>query len=816
MLRRACLLLLAGTFATGCGRSSLLPPSCVLQVPPTFDVGAVPYRGHITTNVLLVNAGSDQCTVSGLALAPGGDSGFTFDGPNSATIDVDNSLAVPILFRALDDAPPPVRTATLQLASNDPSAPQASVLLTAEIGDHCILSVAPTALDFGTVAVGASNTLSVTLTSSGSAACNVTAGIVGDPSFTLPAPSLSVAPGGTAQLAVAFAPHDDGPPPMRQGTLEIDSDDPDHPRTTVALTGAVAPHCTLTVMPASVDFGQVTIGTTATRSVMLGNTGDAACTVDNFAIAAGSDPAFALASAPGPITLAPGANATVAVRFSPMDDMPPLTRTGTLDFTSNDPLQANVQVPLTAQIYSDCVLTITPNPVDFGHVALGTTATRSATLTNKGTTRCTIGDIAIDAKSDPEFLLASGQPTQLVIQPGASATIPIEFAANDVHPPHAKQGWLDFTSDDMSQPTVMVPLDAYIDIGCDLTITPTALHFGLVILNTMTSAPVVLGNDGSAPCSVSGVALTPTTDPDFSLTAGQAKSFVVAPGAQVSITIDFTAADSAPPHLKTGMLVFATGNTRMPNAMVPLDAYVSTKCIEASQWIYTVDQNAVLARFDPKTLTFTNLTTLNCPSSSYPNSLAVDQDAIAWIGYFDGTLYRVDVQNPTCTATTFQVGQDGIINFGMGFVFFPSTGQDVLYIAGGPNTTTSPTTLATVSFPGLTVSPVGQFAGGQAELTGTGDGTLWGFVPEGLTSSGYSTLYQIDPTNASILQSFTYPTMHGMSNWAMKFWGGQFWIFLNTALYKVDRNNPASYTTAIANTGRMIVGAGVSTCAPLH
>jgi hypothetical protein len=50
----------------------------------------------------------------------------------------------------------------------------------------------------------------------------------------------------------------------------------------------------------------------------------------------------------------------------------------------------------------------------------------------------------------------------------------------------------------------------------------------------------------------------------------------------------------------------------------------------------------------------------------------------------------------------------------------------------------------------------------------------------------------------------------------MKFWGGAFWIFLDQTVYRVDRGVPDAIMTAIPNTGRTIVGASVSSCAPLH
>jgi hypothetical protein len=59
----------------------------------------------------------------------------------------------------------------------------------------------------------------------------------------------------------------------------------------------------------------------------------------------------------------------------------------------------------------------------------------------------------------------------------------------------------------------------------------------------------------------------------------------------------------------------------------------------------------------------------------------------------------------------------------------------------------------------------------------------------------------------------------------MKFWGGSFWIFVNNdedgldsigSVYEVPRDTPGTIRTVVAYTGgRHIVGAGVSTCAPI-
>jgi hypothetical protein len=57
-------------------------------------------------------------------------------------------------------------------------------------------------------------------------------------------------------------------------------------------------------------------------------------------------------------------------------------------------------------------------------------------------------------------------------------------------------------------------------------------------------------------------------------------------------------------------------------------------------------------------------------------------------------------------------------------------------------------------------------------------------------------------------------------DWAFAFWGGDFWIFLqrmteaNTTVYQIGGTD-GSMKGSTPAPGRSIVGAGVSTCAPV-
>jgi hypothetical protein len=96
------------------------------------------------------------------------------------------------------------------------------------------------------------------------------------------------------------------------------------------------------------------------------------------------------------------------------------------------------------------------------------------------------------------------------------------------------------------------------------------------------------------------------------------------------------------------------------------------------------------------------------------------------------------------------------------------------------------------------------------ELTGTGAGELYGYCPTGMGSH----LIQIDPATAKVLSS--HPFSFGIgSAYAFAFWGGDFWIFHGDGTSTITKYDPLTKTESTAGTAPiLIVGAGVSTCAP--
>jgi hypothetical protein len=257
----------------------------------------------------------------------------------------------------------------------------------------------------------------------------------------------------------------------------------------------------------------------------------------------------------------------------------------------------------------------------------------------------------------------------------------------------------------------------------------------------------------------------------------------------------------------------------------------SDGCSDDAKLIYVVDENDKLAKFDPMSKTFTSIGTLACatidgiPIAS-PFSMAVDRTAQAYVLYDDGVIYKVDTTNSAlpCTQTSY-TAQDNLSQFGMGFSTDVVNGTtDTLFIAGGPNAgSDTSSTLAKLDVSSMTASPVGTISG-SPELTGNSNAELWAFSPQ--ESSSMPTVQQIDKASGSATITYTLASLAGQpSAWAFGFYGGDYFVFLaknsetTSTVYEVAgptnmNNTPGTVVGTTPASGLLIVGAGVSTCAP--
>jgi hypothetical protein len=207
------------------------------------------------------------------------------------------------------------------------------------------------------------------------------------------------------------------------------------------------------------------------------------------------------------------------------------------------------------------------------------------------------------------------------------------------------------------------------------------------------------------------------------------------------------------------------------------------------------------------------------------NSMAIDRNLVAWLNYFDATgtsnkggLYKFDLNTKTgCTKAATLTG--GYAQVGMGFSTDTSGGtSETLYldgIGGGAG-------LASFDMTTNAVVPIGTFSsdpnlsGQSAELTGTGDARLFGYF----TTSPDVRVAQLDKTNANVISDNVLNNFPPPEDWAFSFWGGDFYLYTSDGVSdsKVVHYAPGTGTvdlSYVADVGFVIIGAGVSTCAPV-
>lgn len=254
-------------------------------------------------------------------------------------------------------------------------------------------------------------------------------------------------------------------------------------------------------------------------------------------------------------------------------------------------------------------------------------------------------------------------------------------------------------------------------------------------------------------------------------------------------------------------------------------------CSEASKLVYVLSNTFDLLSFTPNTGTFVPIGHVDCGETT-PNSMAVDRSGTAWVNYANGQVFKVSTADAKCEPTTYKANQGGFNRFGMAFASDAAGGEaETLFVNGiGEGLLGAKGYgLAKIDLTTLKLSKIGEFSdaleGKNAELTGRGDGKLFGFF----TTQPNATLAEIDKTTGATSSVQELEGVSTGSAWAFSYWGGDFWFYtaaLGATTSTVTRlavSGDGGLSTVKTNaadiakaTGKFnIVGAGVSTCAPL-
>jgi len=277
----------------------------------TVDFGNVQVGNSVIMPITISNTGKSSATVNQVSVSG---ASFTFVGPTLPIVIPAHQKAqlsgqfAPITPGAFSGTGTAYYVSTLD-GHDYNGTMTANLVGTGVAGGY--LS-APGSMSFGSVTVGSSQSQSLTVSNTGGSTLTISNATIAGSAFTFSGLSLpyTLSAGASTNLTITFSPTKSQ---SYSATLTLTSDASD-PTVNVSLTGTgSASSGTLAVTPASMNFGNVTIGSSQTQNgTVTANGGSLTLTS-----ATSNNVAFTIAGLSLPLNLAAGQNAPFSVTFAP-------------------------------------------------------------------------------------------------------------------------------------------------------------------------------------------------------------------------------------------------------------------------------------------------------------------------------------------------------------------------------------------------------------------------------------------------------------------------------------------------------------------
>ncbi|MES2594590.1 MAG: choice-of-anchor D domain-containing protein [Verrucomicrobiota bacterium] len=428
----------------------------------TVDLGDTYYNNTATFTFTIRNTGASDLT----------NIIVTKDGTNASEVVITNPLpaftvspagstTINGYFRPLGLG---LRTATLHIANDDPDENPFDINLTANGVSAEIVVEWPATEEvadggsrtFGTVALGSSETQTVTIKNTGTATLSgLSVSTVGphDADFVItqpPSPGLQI--GNSSTFTVKFAPKTRG---TRSVELRVANTDPDENPYNIFLSGTAMGPEIVVEQPAgtnkmdgsSADFGTVAVGSSSSQTFTLKNVGDLDLTGLTVTKDGNYAPEFIVTANPaGP--LAPDGSTTFTVEFRPIAHG---IRSAALHIASNDLDENPFDLMLSGLAMGSELDVEAPSSIQladgssrsFGSQSISLSSSQTFTLFNRGNATLNSMAVTVDGTHAADFTVTQPQvtevnagsstPIQVVFRPSASGarTAALHITSND-------------------------------------------------------------------------------------------------------------------------------------------------------------------------------------------------------------------------------------------------------------------------------------------------------------------------------------------------------------------------------------------------
>jgi hypothetical protein len=413
------------------------------------------------------------------------------------------------------------------------------------------LTVNPSSVSFGSVAVGQSASASVALTNNATDAVQVSQITISGTGFqqvSAAALPVSIGAGETYNVVVGFTPTTAG---AATGQITV---------TTTASNGTVGVGLSGTGTAAGKQPTTLLNSLSCSYGAMTGS-GTDNCTVT----LSGSAPSGGLSvdlssnssSVKVPASVTVPANASSAT-FQATVSAVSAAATGTLTASAGGVTEA-FSLKLNA---ADRVLTASLASVSFGNVTVNTSVQHALVLQSAGTQSLTISAASLTGTG----FTVSGGTFPITLSPNQQVVLQVQFAPTSAG---AETGMLTISSNATNGATLQIGVTgtgttvSSSGTGAILSVNATTVAFGSVVLNTPATQTVTLSSTGSSAVTVSGATVTGT---GFTL-AGGSFPITLNPGQSATLNLVFNPAAAG---AATGQLSIASNSTTGATTTVAL------------------------------------------------------------------------------------------------------------------------------------------------------------------------------------------------------------------------------------------------------
>lgn len=236
----------------------------------------------------------------------------------------------------------------------------------------------------------------------------------------------------------------------------------------------------------------------------------------------------------GPLYIEPGTFEQVSVRYAPHDYG---SDRGRLQFTTNDPAQPTVVVPLdTISYYRDIDA---PRFLRFGGVEAGETARQAVIIRNRGLEALTIDAVEVSGLAPFRYRLLGGDVLPTVLDRDEDLGVEIIFEPTDVE---TQLGTLTITSDDPDEASFDIALSGNDPTPC-LSAGPSSVDLVGAPGKAASQQVTLLNCGGSMPLEIASIQLDDPTN-TFGLEGVPALPVTVQPRQTLALRVGGTLAEA--------------------------------------------------------------------------------------------------------------------------------------------------------------------------------------------------------------------------------------------------------------------------------